>query len=388
MEPHPLTSPHQSLYWTDTVTPPLSSLVCMPPKFHSLYDYSFGFYSPGICPTGYSKGCDFPNDRARTDDGGMVYFGGNVLDGETVRVCCPNGYTCLLNDPYSYSKCVHTTDSSELAFALQVRWQESDLSILATDPTVPGSTYSAPSTATATPSTVQSTAASGTNDDSPTPSSSSSNTVAQNEDPTSRTESGIPAGTIIGIVIGVGGMIAAIAVSAVVFFIWRHRRKKREDNGTRIESMISGVGDSKASPAKSDGFAPDNKAELDSRARASTAALSEAPADRDAIEMPPLHIAATEMEVPHFVAELPGSMPEGHDHGGEHTPETDVPRSPLPTAETSQRESGALGNMGHWKRRSVARGQSQLRPISSSSTSASSTRTTTTTTEDRRQNPT
>lgn len=361
----------------------------MPPKFHSLYDYSFGFYSPGICPTGYSKGCDFPYERARTDNGGMVYYGGKVLEGETVRVCCPNGYTCLLNDPYSYSKCVHTTDSSEMAFALQVRWQESDLSILATDPTVPGSTYSAPSTATATASTVQSTAASRSSGDTPTPSSSSSNTVAQNDDPTSRTESGIPAGTIIGIVIGVGGMVAAIAVSAVVFFIWRHRRKRREDNGTRIESMISGVGDSKPSPAKSDGFAPDNKAELESRARASTAALSEVPADRDAIEMPPLHIAATEMEVPHFFAELPGSMPAGHDDGGEHTPETDVPRSPLPTAETSQRESGALGNMGHWKRRSVARAQPQLRPISSASTSASSTTTTTTTTtEDRRQNPT
>lgn len=70
----------------------------MPPKFHVLYDYSFGFYSPGICPTGYSKGCDFPNAIARTDDGGMVYYGGDVLEGETVRVCCPNGYTCLLND--------------------------------------------------------------------------------------------------------------------------------------------------------------------------------------------------------------------------------------------------------------------------------------------------
>lgn len=360
----------------------------MPPKFHSLYDYSFGFYSPGICPTGYSKGCDFPNDRARRDDGGLVYYGGNVLDGETVRVCCPNGYTCLLNDPYSYSKCQHTTDSSELAFALQVRWQESDLSILATDPTVPGSTYSAPSTATATASTVQSTGTAGTNGETPTPSSSSSNTVAQNETPDSRTESGIPAGTIIGIVIGVGGMVVALAIAAVVFFIWRHRRKRRDENGTRIESMISGVGDPKSSPAKGDGFAPDRKAELDSRARDSMAALSEVPGERDAVEMPPLHIAATEMEVPHFVAELPGSMPAGHDdgqEGGERTPETGGPRSPLPTAETSQRESGALGHMGHWKRRSVARGQSQLRPISRSSTSTSST---TTMTEDGRKDPT
>jgi hypothetical protein len=104
--------------------------------------------------------------------------------------------------------------------------------------------------------------------------------------------------------------------------------------------------------------------------------------------MPPLHIAATEMEVPHFVAELPGSMPAGHDgkNASEQRPETDVPRSPLPTAETSQRESGPLGHMGHWKKRSVARSQSQLRPISRSSTSTSST-TTAPTIEDFRPSP-
>ena len=305
-----------------------------------------------------------------------------MLQSETVRVCCPTGYTCLLNDPYSYSKCVHTTDASELAFALQVRWQESDLSILATDPTVPGSTYSAPSTATAAPGT-------GSNTDAPTPSSTSNTTVAQNDYPDSGTDSGIPSGTIIGIVIGVGGMIVALAVGAVGFFVWRHRRKRRETNGARTESMISGVGDSKSSPTTSGGgFAPDNKAELDSRARASTVALSEAPVERDAVEMPPLHIAATEMEVPHFVAELPGSMPAGHDgkNASEQRPETDVPRSPLPTAETSQRESGPLGHMGHWKKRSVARSQSQLRPISRSSTSTSST-TTAPTIEDFRPSP-
>lgn len=361
----------------------------MPPKFHSLYDYSFGFYSPGICPTGYSKGCDFPVDRARTDDLGEVYYGGAVLKGETVRVCCPTGYTCLLNDPYSYSKCVHTTDDSELAFALQVRWQESDLSILATDPTVPGSTYSAPATATATPATIKSTAKSGSNIDAtatPTPSSSSSTTVTQNENPGSTTQGGLSSGSTIAIALGVGGMVFAFAISALIFFIWRQRRKRRENEGTRIESTVFGDGDSKSSP---DGFAPDRKAELDSRALASSTALSEAQAERDAVEMPPLHIAATEMEVPHFVAELPGSMPAGHDNAknGEQTSAKNGPRSPLPTAETSQRESGALGNPGNWKRRSVARGQSQLRPSSRSSTSTSTT-TTTTTTEDRQEHST
>ncbi|POS77340.1 hypothetical protein DHEL01_v204263 [Diaporthe helianthi] len=362
-----------SLYWTDTVTPPLSSLVCMPPKFNSLYGYSFGFYSPGICPKSWTKGCEFPYDQARTDDVGSVYFGGQVLQGETVQVCCPTGYTCLTNDPYSYSKCVHTTDSSELAFALQVRWQESDLSILETNPTVPGSTYSA--TATATPGSM------GINTNAATPFPSSGTTNAQNDsdgDPGSDSDDGLSSGAIIGIAVGVGGMGVALAVSAVAFFVWRQRKRKRETtaNGTRIESMISGFGDFKASPTSDGGFVPDDKAELDSKARASTIALSEAPGERDAIEMPPLHIAATELEVPHFVAELPGSLPAGYDEGrigSGRASGIDAPRSPLSTAEASQRESGALGQMGQWERRSMARSHSHLRPISRSSTSSSST---------------
>ncbi|KAI3399599.1 hypothetical protein diail_6238 [Diaporthe ilicicola] len=377
-----------SLYWTDTLTPPLSSVVCMPPKFHSLYDYSFGFYSPGICPTGYSKGCDFPVDRARVeDDGGAIYFGGPVLEGETVRVCCPNGYTCLENTVSSYSKCVHTTDNSQLAFALQVRWQESDLSILATDPTVAGKTYSAPSTATATPATIKSTSGSHTDANlTPTPSSSSSTTVAQNNNTGSTTKSGLSTGTIAGIAIGVGGMVFAFAVCALIFFVCRQRKKKREKDGTSTGSTISGAGgDSKPAPG---GFATDQKAELDSRAMASSTVLSEAQADRDAAEMPPLHIAATEMEVPHFVAELPGSMPPvqySAKQGG-----LKAPRSPLPTAETSQRESGALGNQGLWKKRSVARTVPEVSPISRPSTSAStaSLPSTSSSTEERRQTST
>lgn len=119
----------------------------MPPKFHQLWDYSWGFYSPGICPTGYSAGCSFPKTLASTSLG-MVYYGGPVLEDESVQVCCPSGYTCLTGATSSYSKCVATTDASDLAFGIQVRWQESDLSILQTDPTVPGSTFSASATST------------------------------------------------------------------------------------------------------------------------------------------------------------------------------------------------------------------------------------------------
>lgn len=131
------------------MTPPLSSIVCMPPRFHQLWAYSWGFYSPGICPTGYTTGCAFPRSIASTSLG-MVYYGGPVLDGEGVQLCCPTGYQCLASGTSSYSRCVATSDPSDFVYGIQVRWQESDLSVLQTDPTVPGSKFSAQATATAT----------------------------------------------------------------------------------------------------------------------------------------------------------------------------------------------------------------------------------------------
>lgn len=119
----------------------------MPPRFLQLWNYSWGFYSPGICPSGYTKGCSFPTTLASTSLGN-IYFGGPVIDGETVQVCCPTGYTCLTSSEASYSKCV-ATDADDLVFGIHVRWQESDLSILETNPTVPGSKYSSPATVTA-----------------------------------------------------------------------------------------------------------------------------------------------------------------------------------------------------------------------------------------------
>lgn len=132
----------------------------MPPRFHQLYAYSWGFYSPGICPSGYTKGCSFPTSLASTSLG-MIYFGGPVVESETVQVCCPAGYACLTDAVSSYSKCI-STSATDLAFAIQVRWKESDLSILETDPTVPGSKFSSPASVTAT--ATQSSASSGSSE--------------------------------------------------------------------------------------------------------------------------------------------------------------------------------------------------------------------------------
>lgn len=125
-------------------------------------------YSPGICPMGYTDGCALPTALASMLSGTPQY-GGPLLADETARVCCPTSYTCFTGPGASpdipYSKCISAGHSSRtfvesqvthttrnMAYAIQVRWQSSDLSNFETDPTVPGSTFSGPTaTSTTTP---------------------------------------------------------------------------------------------------------------------------------------------------------------------------------------------------------------------------------------------
>ncbi|KAK8054987.1 hypothetical protein PG993_000214 [Apiospora rasikravindrae] len=152
--------------WTDIGTPALSSSICMPPNFMQYFGNKAGMYSPAICPDGYTDGCTFPTALPSVEDGTPLY-GGPLLAGETARLCCPTGYTCYTGPQTApempYSRCISAARSSRtyveshvthttrnMVYAIQVRWQESDLSILETDPTVPGSTFTEP-TATTTP---------------------------------------------------------------------------------------------------------------------------------------------------------------------------------------------------------------------------------------------
>lgn len=136
----------------------------MPSNFVAYFGNRKGMYSPGICPMSYTEGCPFPSSDAKLADG-QTWAGGPVVPGETARICCPEGYTCH-HDTTTYPdvqwrKCIRAgpnsmtrytgsdgvvTTTKALAYAIQVRWQSSDLSILETDPTVPGSTYTTPET--------------------------------------------------------------------------------------------------------------------------------------------------------------------------------------------------------------------------------------------------
>lgn len=91
----------------------------------------------------------------------------------------------------------------------------------------------------------------------------------------------------------------AFGLSALVFLIWRIRQRKREEmNGTLVGSSVS--------LDKIDPF-PAVKPELDSTAIPNSPVPSELQSIRDVAEMP----------VPHFVAELPGSMPSDYREGNE-----------------------------------------------------------------------
>ncbi|KAK8022769.1 hypothetical protein PG993_013536 [Apiospora rasikravindrae] len=136
----------QPPWWTFSGTPAVSSSVCMPGNW------------------GYTEGCYLPESAARVSADGSPWNGGPILAGETARICCPEGYSCFedtsTDSAVQWRKCittaadptttyVHTQDGTVtyntttlgLAFGIQVRWQSSDLSILETDPTVPGATY-------------------------------------------------------------------------------------------------------------------------------------------------------------------------------------------------------------------------------------------------------
>ncbi|KAF6832419.1 hypothetical protein CMUS01_06945 [Colletotrichum musicola] len=255
----------KELYWTDKATPPLSSIVCMPTSWKQVYDYQWGYYSPGICPMGYTEGCAFPTSLASSKDGN-VRLGGPVIEGETARLCCPTGHTCYTGTDWPYSKCqstVPTTTYYDLdnnlitklatVYAVQVRWQASDLPNLETDPTVPGATYSGPrstsvsggitgATVSPTGTGTAGTAATGMSGAGSTISSATARTTPEGSNGESTSgEGGISVGTTIAI--AVGSVVGTLAMAFLAFMIWWRRRKRREasnNNHSDAHSDASG----------------------------------------------------------------------------------------------------------------------------------------------------
>ncbi|KAI6367967.1 hypothetical protein MCOR25_004756 [Pyricularia grisea] len=101
--------------------------VCMPTNYKDIYyNGNVGYYSPGICPSGYTSACRRYN----------THQGPPLEAEETAVLCAPSGYTC--NPDQGVSNAWHTQTADKSAPMIQVRWQASDISTLETHPLTPG----------------------------------------------------------------------------------------------------------------------------------------------------------------------------------------------------------------------------------------------------------
>ncbi|KAI8631603.1 hypothetical protein F5Y19DRAFT_399744 [Xylariaceae sp. FL1651] len=100
----------------------------------------FEYYSPAICPSGFSIGPTCIITNPRTGQGFPA-----IQSGETAAYCVPFGHTCT-SDTTDFRGGVwgvsRTASSSgaraTVGPAIQIRWRDEDLSILETDPLTPG----------------------------------------------------------------------------------------------------------------------------------------------------------------------------------------------------------------------------------------------------------
>ena len=114
---------------------------CDPPAWNqNLEGAGFDYYSPAICPSGFSVGpfC-YALVKTRTSEGFPA-----VASGESVAYCVPSGLTCTTDTTdfrggvWGFSKDRTLTGVVTVGPAIQIRWVEADLKILETHPLKPG----------------------------------------------------------------------------------------------------------------------------------------------------------------------------------------------------------------------------------------------------------
>ncbi|KAK3374674.1 hypothetical protein B0H63DRAFT_452521 [Podospora didyma] len=180
---------------------------CAPPNWTSYWGGNVGYYSPAICPSGWTIACG----RFASAQGPALTFG------ESAGMCAPSGYTCC-GASYTSVACKDTLRAassltSYQAF-IQIRWASSDLSILETDPVTPGK-RNAPSTSTPPTDPTTSTTAG--------PQTSTGSGVPN---PGGGGSSGLGTGAIAGIAIAV--VVLVLGVIAAAVFIFFRKRKAAE----------------------------------------------------------------------------------------------------------------------------------------------------------------
>jgi len=143
---------------TGTITPtqlpvfPRPSEGCDPPSWgRNLDGGGFQYYSPAICPRGFSVGPGCGLASTRTSEGFPA-----VVPGETVAFCVPTGMACTTDltgfrgGVWGWAKSgTGAAAAVTVGPAIQIRWALSDLEVLETHPLTPGQRRQAVATGTA-----------------------------------------------------------------------------------------------------------------------------------------------------------------------------------------------------------------------------------------------
>ncbi|KAK8055339.1 hypothetical protein PG993_000566 [Apiospora rasikravindrae] len=113
---------------------------CEPPSWNDNIAFQgIGFYSPAICPSGFFVGPSCGVTKTRTQEGFPP-----VTSGETVAYCVPSDHTCTTDitdfkgGVWGFATATAAGAQVTVAPAIQIRWRDSDLSILQTHPLTPG----------------------------------------------------------------------------------------------------------------------------------------------------------------------------------------------------------------------------------------------------------
>ncbi|KAI1343274.1 hypothetical protein F5Y15DRAFT_369564 [Xylariaceae sp. FL0016] len=172
---------------------------CAPPGYASYW--STFYYSPAICPSGYSIGCSRYTDQ-----------GPPVEATETAMLCVVSGYEC---DPEDWNFYATNSENGGSQAMIEIRWAESDISTLETHPLTPGlkPVSTSPIDGDATSSALPTVTVVGDN----------GNDDGNGSDGDG--SGGLSQGARIGIGVGVG-LAGLLALAIAAFFIWRHRQKK------------------------------------------------------------------------------------------------------------------------------------------------------------------
>ncbi|CAK7273609.1 hypothetical protein SEPCBS119000_005748 [Sporothrix epigloea] len=211
---------------------------CLPSGWGTASD---AYFSPGICPTGYTQACQ------------------NVTGSETVATCCPTGFECGTNSYWPWwvtNFCTYTVTSGQVlaytssilgegevvftttdrgdqginAFGIQIRYQSTDFVSSSTPTSTPAPTSATAGTASATGQTTGGSGSGSSSSASPTGGSSS-----DNGGHSSSSSGGLSTGAKAGIGIGVAlGVVAFLGIIILLFI-----RKRR----TAAAAAASGSGE-------------------------------------------------------------------------------------------------------------------------------------------------